>query len=177
VVFGVRDPGSPRHEGLGRTAAPAEAVAGCDVVVIALPWGAVEGVVAGLAVGDAAVVDATNPLASGARELAGHPDLSGAELVARWTGSGRVVKAFNITGSANMTDPVYPGGRILMPVAGDDPGAKATVLALAAELGFDALDAGPLSAARDLEHLAMLWIRLAYPLGHGPSIAFSLLRR
>ena len=61
--------------------------------------------------------------------------------------------------------------------AGDDPTAKEVVGSLARAIGFDAVDAGPLWAARDLEHLAMLWIRLAYPLGHGPDIAFSLLRR
>jgi len=38
-----------------------------------------------------------------------------------------------------------------------------------AALGFDPFDAGPLSAARDLEHVAELWIRLAYELGNGPA--------
>ena len=64
-----------------------------------------------------------------------------------------------------------------MPVAGDDGDAKATVLTLAREIDFEGVDAGPLSAARDLEHLAMLWIRMAYTLGRGPNMAFSLIRR
>jgi hypothetical protein len=76
-----------------------------------------------------------------------------------------------------MADPGYDATPILMPVAGDDDEAKAVAIALAGELGFDAVDAGPLTAARDLEHLAALWIRLAYPLGHGPDIAFALVRR
>lgn len=97
--------------------------------------------------------------------------------MADWTGSSRVVKAFNTTGSANMTDPRYPGGTPLMPVAGDDPTAKQVVMDLAGQIGFDPVDAGPLSGAAELEHLAALWIRLAYRLGHGPGIAFSLLRR
>ncbi len=128
-------------------------------------------------VGDAVVVDATNPLAAGNRELQAHPELSGAEQVAAWTGSTRVVKAFNTTGSANMADPTYEGAQPAMVMAGDDEAAKAVVAGLAAELGFDPIDGGPLSAAIDLEHLAALWIRLAYPLGHGPGLAWALLRR
>ena len=50
-------------------------------------------------------------------------------------------------------------------------------LAVMAGIGIDGIDAGPLAAARDLEHVAGLWVRLAYSLGHGPGIAFSLLRR
>jgi len=177
VVYGVRNPGDPRHAELGAVASPAVAAAGSDVVVVALPWNAVAPVVSELDVGHAVVVDATNPLAAGDRDLELNPELSGAELVARWTGSDRVVKAFNTTGSANMADPAYPGATPLMLVAGDDAEGKATVLDLARAIGFDAVDAGPLSAARDLEHLAMIWIRLAYSLGNGPGIAFALLRR
>jgi len=177
VVYGVRDPTEPRHAGLGAIAAPRTAVRGADVVLVALPWDATESALADLEVGDAVVLDATNPLAAGARELELDPALSGAELVARWLRSSRVVKALNTTGSANMTDPGYPGVMPAMLVAGNDTGAKQVALELVRELGFEPIDAGPLSAARDLEHLAMLWIRLAYTLGHGPGIAFSLLRR
>ena len=76
-----------------------------------------------------------------------------------------------------MRNPVYPDGRPVMFVAADDPKAKETAMELANQIGFDARDAGPLAAARDLEHLAALWIRLAYGLGQGPDIAFMLLRR
>lgn len=177
VTYGVRDPGDARHAALGAVALPADAVAGADVVVIALPWAAVAEVAPGLDVGDAVVVDATNPLGPGARELLAPSDGSGAEAVARWTGSRRVVKAFNTTGSANMADPAYPSARPMMLVAGDDEEAKATVAALADELGFDPVDGGPLAAAADLEHVAALWIRLAYGLGRGPGIAFALVQR
>lgn len=178
VVYGVRDPSEARHARLGVTALPVDAVTGADVVLVALPWDATEAVVSELDVGNAVVIDATNPLAANARELIAHPELSGAELVAGWMNSARVVKACNTTGSGNMADTSYPGGqRPLMPVAADDAEAKAAVIGLVDELGFEGLDAGPLAAARDLEHLAALWIRLAYPLGQGPDIAFALLRR
>ncbi|MBK9177997.1 MAG: NAD(P)-binding domain-containing protein [Acidimicrobiales bacterium] len=177
VVYGVRDPAEPRHEALGAVATVDRAVVGADVVVVALPWDAASTVLPGLDVGHAVVIDATNPLAAGARDLDRHPELSGAELVARWTGSGRVVKAFNTTGSGNLADPAYPGGTPVMLVTGDDAEAKQVAMALAEQLGFDPVDAGPLGASSDLEHLATIWIRLAYSLAHGPDIAFALLRR
>ena len=177
VVYGVRDPGDPKVADLAQVATPQEAVAGADVVLIALPWAATQEVVSGLDVGDAVVLDATNPLAVNARELVANPSLAGAELVRDWMGGARVVKAFNTTGSGNMANPDYGTQKPMMPVAGDDDAAKAVAIGLANEIGFAGVDTGPLSGARDLEHLAMLWIRMAYPLGNGPDIAFALLRR
>ena len=171
VVYGVRE-----AEG-GDRLAVAEAATGADVVVCALPFAAVAGVFAGLDVGDAIVIDASNPLTPGADEAERATATSGAERLAELTGSARVVKAFKTTGSANMADPAFPGGAAAMFVAGDDEAAKATVSELAAALGFDPLDAGPLSAARDLEHVANLWIRMAYGLGNGPGFSFAVLRR
>jgi len=171
IIYGVRDPDDRRWSDLGQVTTPPLAVSGADVVLIALPWAAVDQVLPTLEVRDAVVLDATNPR----DELDG--DGSGAEYVSKVLGSSRVVKAFNTTGSANMEDPAYPATRPMMALAGDDTQAKATTTTLADELGFDPIDAGPLAAARDLEHLAELWIRLAYQLGHGPNIAFALLRR
>lgn len=171
VVYGVRTP-----EG-GDRLAVAEAVDGADVIVCALPFAAVADVFAGLDVRDAIVIDASNPLTPSADEAERTTADSGAERLAGLTGSSRVVKAFNTTGSANMADPAFPDGAAAMLVAGDDEAAKATVSDLAAALGFDPVDAGPLSAARDLEHVANLWIRMAYGLGNGPGFAFAVLRR
>jgi len=177
VVYGVRDPADPKVADLAQVATPQDAVNRADVVLIALPWAATKQVVTGLSVGDAVVIDATNPLAANARELVANPLLAGAELVRDWMGGARLVKAFNTTGSGNMVNPDYGAQPPMMPVAGDDEAAKATVIGLANQIGFVGVDTGPLSGARDLEHLAMLWIRMAYPLGNGPDIAFALLRR
>lgn len=177
VVYGVRDPGDPKVADLAQVQPVGAAAHGAEVVLLALPWAVTQGVVTGLPVGDAVVLDATNPLAVGAPELEEDPKVSGAELIRGWMGGASVVKAFNTTGSGTMLDPDYGSHRPLMPVAGDDARAKDVALSLARDTGFDGVDAGPLAAARDLEHLAMIWIRLAYPLGNGPDIAFSLLRR
>jgi predicted dinucleotide-binding enzyme len=177
VVYGVRDPNDAKVTDLSATATVVDSVREAEAVLIALPWAAVEETISTLSIGDAVVMDATNPLAANARELVADPAMSGAELVRQWCGSNRVVKAFNTTGSGNMVDNNYPSGKVLMPVTGDDQTAKAVAIGLAGDLGFEGIDAGPLAASRDLEHVAMLWIRLAYPLGNGPNIAFGLMRR
>ena len=58
-----------------------------------------------------------------------------------------VVKAFNTIQSGHLLKDGRPAGdreRIALPVAGDDPNAKAVVSRLIDELGFDAVDAGGL---------------------------------
>jgi 8-hydroxy-5-deazaflavin:NADPH oxidoreductase len=58
-----------------------------------------------------------------------------------------VVKAFNTILAKHLLENGRPAGdreRIALPVAGDDPNAKAVVSRLVDELGFDAVDAGGL---------------------------------
>jgi hypothetical protein len=58
-----------------------------------------------------------------------------------------VVKAFNNIHAAHLMQLGRPSGdpdRIALPVAGDDPEAKAAVMQLVDELGFDPVDAGSL---------------------------------
>jgi predicted dinucleotide-binding enzyme len=58
-----------------------------------------------------------------------------------------VVKAFNNIYARHLLEygrPAGQAGRIALPVAGDDPAAKAVVLRLVEELGFDGVDAGGL---------------------------------
>jgi hypothetical protein len=50
------------------------------------------------------------------------------------------------------------------------------VAQLSRDIGFDPVDSGPLTNARLLEPLAVLWMQLAFG-GKGTDIAFKLLRR
>jgi predicted dinucleotide-binding enzyme len=183
VVFGSRRPDDAEVVGLagslGATVAGhGEAVEGADVVVLATPWDGTEELVRGLGeLGGAVLVDCTNPLAPGLSGLTVGQDDSGGERVARAASGARVVKAFNTTGAGNMADADYPGGRLAMPLCGDEAGAKEVVAALAETLGFEPLDCGPLASARYLEPLAMVWITLAHRMGHGRDMGFALLRR
>jgi 8-hydroxy-5-deazaflavin:NADPH oxidoreductase len=61
-----------------------------------------------------------------------------------------VIKAWNAALAATLADrgrPAGEAGRIALPVAGDDAGAKATAMRLVEETGFDALDAGSLATS------------------------------
>ena len=76
-----------------------------------------------------------------------------------------------------MADPIYAADRNTMFYCGDDARAKQTAAQLAADLDFDPVDAGPLTQARLLEPLALLWITLALKQGQGINIAFKLMHR
>lgn len=178
VCFGVPDPAkyAAAVAALGAKAqigTVAQAVAAGDLVVLAVPYNAARQVAESIADwGGKVLVDATNPLAPALAGLALGTTTSGAEQVAQWARGARVVKAFNTTGAENMADPRYPGGAVFMPVAGDDADARSRVVALATRLGFDAVDVGPLSAARYLEPFAMTWIHMAIRRGLGRDFAF-----
>src|SRR5262249_204109 len=123
------------------------------------------------------VLDAMNPLLPNLAGLATDGKTSGAEQVAQWARGASVVKVFNTTGANNMADPIYGGEATVMFYCGDDAAAKDVARRLASELGFEAIDAGPLKNAGLLESWAMLWIWLAYPGGQGREFAFRIARR
>ncbi len=183
VVLGVPQPAryAAAVAALGeraRLTTTAEAVAAGEVVILAVPHAAVAAIAHSVDDWQAKVlVDATNPLAPGLAGLTLGTTTSGAEELARLARGARVVKAFNSTGAENMADARYPGGVPMMPVCGDDAQARQRVMALATLIGFEAVDMGPLSAARYLEPFAMTWIHLAFRQGFGRRFAFGLLRR
>jgi len=178
IVYGVRDPGDPKHQELkpAEIATVRAAVEGAEAAILATPWNGAESALAAAGdFGGKPLLDATNPIGPGFTLAHGHTD-SGAEHVARWAKNAKVVKAFATTGVEVMANPVFGQARAAMFVCGDDPGACEVALALARDLGFEAVAVGKLSAARMLEPLAMLWITLARG-GHGRNVAFGLLRR
>lgn len=186
VAFGVRDVTKGEvfdfaHANPGVAVLPLDAaIASAEVVLLAVPYPAALDLgrrpesLAGKI-----VVDCTNPIGPGPSLSVGLTT-SGAEEIAKVLPAARVVKAFNTTGWENMADANYPGmGGVLplMPVCGDHPDANAIVCGLAADLGFEPWDWGPLTGARYLEPLAMLWIIPARARGMGPDFAFALLKR
>jgi hypothetical protein len=122
------------------------------------------------------VLDATNPLLPDLSGLDIPQGMSGGEKVAGLT-QAHVVKIFNTTGYPNMANPDYHGQPATMFYCGDDDGAKRIAAGLARDLGFDPVDAGPLTRARMLEDLALLWITLALKQGYGVNFAFRMMRR
>ncbi len=127
-----------------------EAARSGDVVVVTIPEGAVPELPDDLFDGvpdDVVVVDTCNYYPQRDGRIApieeGTPE-------SRWVSEqlGRpVVKAFNNIHAQDLMTrgrPKDAADRIALPVAGDDARAKAVVMSLVEELGFDAIDAGPL---------------------------------
>jgi predicted dinucleotide-binding enzyme len=181
VTFAMRNPASEKAGHLraeGFAAVPlAKAASVADLILLAVPWLELATVIEAIGPLDGKiVVDATNPLTADLDLAIGFDDSAG-ETVALLAKGARVVKAFNTTGAENMAKAGSFPTRPLMPIAGDDADAKAIVRELAEALGFEAIDAGPLTMSRHLEAMAMLWIKLAYAQGLGTQFAFALTRR
>ena len=183
VVFSSRDPGSEKMKQVleqagpnSRAASPADAVAASDIVVIATPWPATEGAIrnAGSFAGKI-VIDAVNPLLADLSGLEVGTTTSAGEMVAGWCKDAKVVKAFNTIGYPVMAKPVINGEPVVMFYCGDDAEAKKIVGQLALELGFNAMDAGPLTQARVLEPFALLWISLTFKQGFGAYWGFKVI--
>jgi len=191
IIYGVRAPNSEKHRTLlDATGAGARAVAlgdaahGADVIALATPWDATQAVLA--AAGDLRgkiLIDCTNPLKFSpgvGLELAIGFNDSGGETVARWAAGAHVVKAFNTYGWENFADARYPNAAGLQPLlflAAEEVAAKQTVARLAEEIGFETFDAGGLRAARELEPLALLWIRRALSGARSPDFTWARLTR
>ena len=172
VVFGSRRP-SDAEEGVVRTVGIRQAAEISEVIVICVPWNAVRLVLqeTGPLAGKP-VIDCTNPLNPGLSGLELGLTTSAAEQIADWVPQAAVFKAFNTTGAENIASTVGYSPKPVMFVCGDHADRKPTVLSLASELGFEAVDAGDLSAARLLEPMAMLWIYLSYKQKLGRDFAF-----
>lgn len=183
VVYGVPEPAKYEDAvaALGdkaRITTTSEAIAASDTVILAVPYAALSAIAQSVRDWQGKVlIDATNPLAPGLSGLSVGTNTSGAEELAKLARGARVVKAFNSTGAENMANTSYAGGLPMMPVCGDDADARHRVIALATLIGFEAVDMGPLMAARYLEPFAMTWIHLALRQGMGRRFAFGLLRR
>jgi NADPH-dependent F420 reductase len=155
---------------------PRSAAAHGEVVVLALPWAAVAGVLQ--SVGDMKgkiVVDATNALQWGADGPEPAVDTSAAQKIAEMCPGARVVKAFNTLGAEHILNPKVGGLPADVFLCTDDAPARETVKKLAEEIGFHAVSLGPLRNARVAEHIGIAWIYLAMKGGLGRNIAFKVL--
>ncbi len=150
----------------------------CEVCIFAFPWFAftdVERAVGDLLDGKI-IIDPINPLRSTGSLAIGHKWSAGEEVARRFHRSG-VVKAFNHIYYTHFADPVFNGQAATVLYCSNDDKAKAVAAQLAREMGFDAVDAGPIKNARLLEPYAVLWMQLAFTTQHDVELAFRLIGR
>jgi hypothetical protein len=156
----------------------AEAIAGADVVVLAVPYPEGRQVARdqGAALTGVTVVDTCNPVDfSTFDSLLTSPGISAAEEIAAANPAARVVKAFNTTFAATLTAGRVGGLPVDVFLAGDDADAKDKVAALVRDGGMRPVDTGPLRRARELEAFQLLHMTLQGPLGLDWASAIKLL--
>jgi predicted dinucleotide-binding enzyme len=146
--------------------------------MLAVPYGAVDDALRELAdaVNGKTIVDVTNALTPD-MQLASGCTTSGAETLQQKAGGAKVVKAFNTQFAQRMDSGALDGEPVTVFAAGDDATAKEQVMQMARDIGFEAVDAGPLQNARLLEPLGYFNIQLGYVIGLGTEIGLKLVRR
>ena len=133
-----------------RAATPAEAAAAGDLVLVSVPLRAYREVPAQPLAGTV-VMDTNNyyPQRDGHIAELDDGSTTSSELLRRHLGTAQVVKVFNnifFRHLASLARPAGAADRTALPIAGDDPRAKAAVTGFLDAIGYDAVDAGPLGA-------------------------------
>jgi predicted dinucleotide-binding enzyme len=177
LVYGVRDPADPKYaneDGIPLKAT-GEAAQWAELIIAAIGWNAIDGLLAEC--GDLSgkiLIDCINPydFMAGLKPLI-DGNQSAAQLIAAKTAAS-VVKTLNQVGAPVMARAREFAVRPLQFVAADDAQAKAKVIALLEEIGFDARDAGGLEFAGDLEGMARLWIAQAFAHGMPADTGWAL---
>ncbi len=149
-----------------------------EIIILAVPWSGVKETIkkAGDLEGKI-IVDSTTSAAPSLGGLSTEPTPSAAEKVAKWAVGAKVIKAVHTIGVESLNKTQFGTQQASLFVCGDDLDAKSKLKQLGQDLSFEVIDAGPLTNARLIEPLAILWIELAYNQGMGTDIAFKLLRR
>jgi NADPH-dependent F420 reductase len=135
-----------------------------DIVVLAVPYPAVADVIGqrGESLAGKIVVDITNPLDFETFDSLVVPaDSSAAAQIAAALPHSRVLKAFNTTFAATLNAGTVGPLTTTVLIAGDDADAKSTLAGVFTSGGLEAIDAGSLKRARELEAVGFLQLTLA----------------
>ena len=159
---------------------PAEAARNADALLLAVHWSRIDDVLK--QTGDLAgkvVVTCSLPMDAGNTKLIIASTSSGAEELAKKVPKARIVSAFNTVPSEvlfGVFEAKRKKDRPSLVYCGDDARAKDAAAKLIGDVGFDAVDAGPLRIARYTEPFAMLVAQLAYEGKGGPELAYRFER-
>lgn len=176
AIAGIVSAGGSSVQHIGRET---DATVSGEVVVLAVPYPALDGILAAYAdqFAGKVVVDITNPLDFETFDALVTPaDGSAAAELAAALPQSRVVKAFNTTFAATLATKTVGGSApTTVLVAGDDAEAKALLIDAVIAGGVKAVDAGALKRARELEAIGFLQLTLAVSEKIGWTGGFALL--
>lgn len=133
-----------------------------DIVVLAVPYPALGDIVTkyGDQFAGKTIVDITNPVDFQTFQLAVSSDSSSAAGLAQKLPEAKVLKAFNTNFAGTLASKSVGANPTTVLIAGDDEDAKAALASAVTAGGVEALDAGPLAAARELEAIGYLQLKL-----------------
>ena len=139
--------------GKARAGTPQEAAAFGEVLVFAVPYGALPdlGKTLGTALKGKVVIDACNPFPQRDGAIADEARAQGAGAVsARLLPGARIVRAFNAVGAARMGAVNAAPGQVGMPIASDDAEAVTIASRLIRDIGFEPVLVGGLAMGKYL---------------------------
>lgn len=166
VVYGSRDPVRDSVTALvertgngAKATTQREAAQSAGIVLLAVPWPAMEQVAQGLGNLDGKIViDVSFAFEQGAD---GYPqsmvETSSAEMIQGWNPGAKVVK-WSLPTAHYIDEPLALGQRPSNWIAADDRESKERVARIAAKIGQDPIDAGPLRLSRAVEAQALLFM-------------------
>jgi len=176
VVIGTRDPNGEgvqaRAERVGASVAThADAVRNAEVVLFALPGGAMDEATAALAheLDGKVVIDATNTL--------GGQVMNSVGVITAHAPGAKVARAFNSLGWENFDQPDFGGVQADLLWCGPEGSAATLVEKLISDVGLRPVRVGGLDQLATVDAVASLWFALALGQGWGRQLAFKVLTR
>ena len=147
----------------------AQAAKMADIIILATPFPfAAQTLKAAGDLSKKIIIDISNPITPDFQGLTVGLTTSAAEEIQKLAPQAKVVKAFNTIFPQLLPNEAREDKTLQVFIAADDAEAKTEVSALVKSLGFDAVDAGPLSNSRFIEPIGEMNIHFGYFLGWGP---------
>jgi 8-hydroxy-5-deazaflavin:NADPH oxidoreductase len=167
-------------KGNARAGTPGEAAKKTDALLLAVHWSRIDDVLkqAGDLSGKV-ILTCSLPMDTDNTKLIVANTSSGAEELAKKIPRAQVVSAFNTVPSEvlfGVFEARRKSTRPSLVYCGDDARSKDVAAKLIHDVGFDAVDAGPLRIARHTEPFALLVGQLAYEGEGGPELAYRFER-
>ncbi len=178
VAFGVTNPDSERARALRAElgtkvtiGSVADALAGSDVVVMALPGKAMDETITKHAaqLDGKIIIDTANRLGGG--------PMNSFATFQTYTPRAHVFRAFNTLGWENFADPVFDGIQADLFYCGPEGDARKVVEQLIADVGLRPMRLGDVDQVGLVDSVGSLWFALALGQGKGRHLAFKVLSR
>jgi 8-hydroxy-5-deazaflavin:NADPH oxidoreductase len=167
-------------KGNARAGTPAEAAKDADTLLLAVHWSRIDDVLKHAGdLSNKVILTCSLPMDAGNTKLVIGTTNSGAEELAKKVPRAHVVCAFNTVPSEvlfGVFEAKRKKDRPSLVCCGDHKQSKSVAAELIRDVGFDPIDAGPLSIARYTEPFALLVAQLAYEGEGGPELAYRFER-